>query len=309
MWGKVQKLLIELRYASDGTVYEYNREQVAIERLRMFEPIALSLSEDGYYLADSGGKDSGVIKRIAEKSGVKYEIVHNHTGLDHPETVYFVRREKARYEAMGIKYTVSMPGMSPWALMRKIGMPPTRLVRYCCAYLKERGGVGKCVITGVRWSESSARANNRGVMEVQKGKKGAGITLMNDNEESRKEFETCPIKGKRIVNPIIDWHDTDVWEYTRKENIPYNPLYDRGYKRVGCVGCPMADNAKELENNPKYKAVYIKTFQRIIDERKAKGLHDYGNKNGYEYYLWWTQQIKLPKTDDSQINMDIEEGD
>ena len=302
-------MLIELRYASDGAVYEYDREQVAIDRLRMFEPIALSLSEDGYCLADSGGKDSGVIKRIAEKSGVKYEIVHNHTGLDHPETVYFVRREKARYEAMGIKYTVSMPGMSPWALMRKKGMPPTRLARYCCAYLKERGGVGKCVITGVRWSESSARANNRGVMEVNTGKKGAGITLMNDNDKSRKEFETCPIKGNRIVNPIIDWQDTDVWEYTGKENIPYNPLYDRGYKRVGCVGCPMGDNAKALENNPKYKAMYIKTFQRIIDERKAKGSHAYGYQNGYECYLWWTQQIKLPVIDDPQINMDIEEGD
>lgn len=305
----MQKLLIELRYASDGTVYEYDREQVAIERLRMFEPIALSLSEDGYCLADSGGKDSGVIKQIAEKSGVKFEIVHNHTGLDHPETVYFVRREKARYEAMGIKYTVSMPGMSPWALMRKTGMPPTRLARYCCAYLKERNGVDKCVITGVRWSESSARANNRGVMEVNTGKKGAGITLMNDNDKSRKEFETCQIKGKRIVNPIIDWEDSDVWEYTRKENIPYNPLYDRGYRRVGCVGCPMGNNAKELENNPKYKAMYIKTFQRIIDERKAKGSHAYGYQNGYECYLWWTQQIKLPIIYDPQINMDIEEGD
>jgi 3'-phosphoadenosine 5'-phosphosulfate sulfotransferase (PAPS reductase)/FAD synthetase len=269
----------------------------------MFEPIALSLSEDGYYLSDSGGKDSGVIKRIAEKSGVKYEIVHNHTGLDHPETVYFVRREKARYEAMGIKYTVSMPGMSPWALMRKKGMPPTRLARYCCVYLKERGGVGKCVITGVRRAESTKR-RNRGIAEVLAAKRTDKLTLMNDNEESRKEFETCPIKGTRIVNPIIDWEDSDVWEYTRKENIPYNPLYDRGYKRVGCVGCPMVDNAQDLENNPKYKAMYIKTFQRIIDERKAKGLHNYGYKNGEEYYLWWIGRLKFSDNGGNQVHMD-----
>jgi len=130
--------LIELKYGDNG-VYEYDREAVAIKRLQMFEPIALSLSPDGYYLADSGGKDSGVIKRIAEKSGVKFEIVHNHTGLDHPETVYFVRREKLRYEAAGIKYTISMSELSPWALMRKNKMPPTRIARYCCRYLKERG--------------------------------------------------------------------------------------------------------------------------------------------------------------------------
>ena len=294
--------LIELKYGDDG-VYEYDRVAIAIERLRMFEPVALSLSADGYYLADSGGKDSGVIKKIAELSGVKYEIVHNHTGLDHPETVYFVRREKQRYEAMGIKYTISMPGISPWALMRKKGMPPTRLARYCCATLKERGGIGKCVITGVRWSESTNR-KGRGVVEVQTGKKGAGITLMNDNDESRKEFETCTIKGKRIVNPIIDWQDYDVWEYTHKENIPYNPLYDRGYKRVGCVGCPMGDNAKEFENNPKYEAMYIKTLQRIFDERKAKGLFNYGYKNGEEYYQWWIGKLKYTDAHGTQIQME-----
>ena len=293
--------LIELKFGDDG-VYEYDREAVAIKRLQMFEPIALSLSPDGYCLADSGGKDSGVIKRIAEKSGVKFEIVHNHTGLDHPETVYFVRREKLRYESMGIKYTISMPGMSPWALMREKKMPPLRKARYCCEYFKERGGEGRCVITGVRWSESNNRKINRGMEEVQTSKRYNGLTLLNDNEKSRKEFETCTAKGKRIVNPIIDWQDEDVWEFTRKYNLPYNPLYDQGYNRVGCVGCPMGHHsAEELEKMPKYKNIYIRTFQRLLDDRRSSGLRE-PFESGEEYYLWWTEQIKVQSDNDSQIH-------
>lgn len=273
--------LIELKYGDNG-VYEYDREAVAIKRLQMFEPIALSLSPDGYYLADSGGKDSGVIKKLAELSGVKFEIVHNHTGLDHPETVYFVRREKLRYEAIGIKYTISMSELSPWALMRKNKMAPTRIARYCCRYLKERGGENRCVVTGVRWSESVKRANHRGAEEVRTANIKNNLILLNDNEESRKEFETCTLKGKRIVNPIIDWQDEDVWDYTRKEQIPYNLLYDMGYKRVGCVGCPMGHhNVEELERMPKYKHIYIRTLQRIIDDRIAAGLPSM-HKNGEE---------------------------
>ena len=74
----------------------------------MFEPIALELDpENGYYLCDSGGKDSSVIKELAMMSGVKFAIHHNHTTLDHPETVYFVRRERARFQNVSSGYSIS----------------------------------------------------------------------------------------------------------------------------------------------------------------------------------------------------------
>ena len=103
-----------IEHKIDGIIYD--RVEVACERLKMFEPIALSYGDKGYYVADSGGKDSTVIKKIAELSGVKFEIAHNHTTADHPETVYFVRREQRRYRDMGVDYTISYPKKSMWQL-------------------------------------------------------------------------------------------------------------------------------------------------------------------------------------------------
>lgn len=299
-------MLQEQRIGIDG-VYTFDKVQVAIDRLRAFEALAIEYSPEGYYLCDSGGKDSSVIKELAIMAGVKHGIHHNHTTLDYPETVYFIRREKARYEAMGIPYTIHYPAMSFPRLMRKKKMPPTRLKRYCCKVLKEHGGRDRVCVTGVRWSESVSRSKQRGVAEVQNRKSG-GLTLLNDNDESRKEFETCQIKGKRVVNPIIDWTDDDVWEFIAMRNLTVNPLYAMGYKRVGCVGCPMSSKAGEaLDAMPKYKANWIRWFGHLIEDAKRDGRPVFMG-SAEDYYNFWISGKALPK-DDGQISFDDEEDD
>lgn len=293
-------MLKELKFGENG-VYEYDRVKVAIDRFRTFEPVALSTNPNGYYVADSGGKDSSVIKKLAEMSGVKFEIIHNHTGLDYPETVYFVRREKARYDAMGKKYTISMPEISFWKLMRKKGVPPTRLMRYCCEVLKEHGGDGGMTVTGVRWEESTQR-KSRGLAETRSKVKAERLILFNDNAEARKEMESCSVKGKKVLNPIIDWSESDVWEFIRKYKVPYNPLYDQGHKRIGCVGCPMGNQYEELEKAPKYKNMYLRAFARSIADREMKGKPQ-KFESAEQYYLWWTEQIKMPRNDDQQTRI------
>ena len=66
-------------------------EKEAIEILHTF-------GRDGCTIADSGGKDSSVLKAIAlktkEQYGLDFKVAHNHTTVDAPETVYFVRDEK-----------------------------------------------------------------------------------------------------------------------------------------------------------------------------------------------------------------------
>lgn len=60
-------------------------EKNAIEILRMIG------SNSGFTVADSGGKDSSVLTHIAMKAGCPFDVVHNHTTVDAPETVYFIR--------------------------------------------------------------------------------------------------------------------------------------------------------------------------------------------------------------------------
>lgn len=47
--------------------------------------------------------------------------------------------------------------------------------------------------------------------------------MVNDNEESRRQIESCYKRTKTMVNPIIDWEDSEVWEYIREEKIKYCP--------------------------------------------------------------------------------------
>ena len=120
-------------------------EQTAIERLRAASEMSFQHYKMPLIITDSGGKDSQVVKELALRSGIPFEIQHNHTTADAPETVRYIRQEAKRFEELGIPYTINLPvykgqRTSMWRLIPQKLMPPTRLVRYCCAVLKEGGG-------------------------------------------------------------------------------------------------------------------------------------------------------------------------
>lgn len=276
-------------------------EQTAIERLKTASDMSLRLFEQPLVITYSGGKDSDVMLHLAEASGIPFEALHSLTTADAPETVRHVYETFHRLEDKGVKCTVDKhvnPGgtrTTMWNLIPRKLMPPTRLVRYCCSELKEGGGKGRFIATGVRWAESVARKKNRGNLEVIASKRKNSLILANDNVESRRLFETCQLKGKRVVNPIIDWQEADVLEYAEAEGIPMNPLYCEGFKRVGCVGCPMAGEARHAEFNryPKIKAAYIRAFDHMLLERTRRG-RPHTWDTGVDVFHWWMEDGVLP---------------
>ena len=161
-----------MRKSNDMTLKE--KEQQAIERLRAFEP-----ADEPYYLCYSGGKDSDVIRILAELAGVKHEIHHNLTTVDAPETIQYIKTipnvqiDKARWKD-GTHKTM-------WNLIPKKHIPPTRLMRYCCSELKEQGGKGRLKVTGVRWAESKNRKDNQGGITIIDKPKTVQKTLTENN--------------------------------------------------------------------------------------------------------------------------------
>lgn len=285
--------LIERRL--DGTT---NKVAKALTRIRSFEPISMGIMDEPYYVAYSGGKDSDVLRILFELSGVKYDLIHHHTTVDAPETVRYVRSIP--------KIQIEYPELTMWQLIVKKRIPPTRTIRYCCSYLKERGGEKRLVATGVRWSESVKRKSLRSGVEVLTTNREKKLMLNADNDENRKMFENCSLKGKRVLNPIIDWTDDDVWEFLSYYGCESNPLYQCGYKRIGCIGCPMAGSAKqrwELECYPKYKENYIRAFQRILDMREKEGFSFESWKSGQDVYDWWLRDRKEPEMDENQLSL------
>ena len=271
------------------------KERRAIEVLKAFEP------EDGYYLCYSGGKDSDCIRILADLAGVKHEIHHNLTTADAPETVYYVKSIP--------NVIIDKPEISMWRLIEKKMTPPTRLVRYCCAELKERGGSGRLKITGVRKNESSSRAKLGGLVkiigkpvtmekkaaelgaEAEKTNRG-GLILNMDNAPSRRLVEHCYRTTSTMVNPIIEWSDTDVWDFLKAHGCKSNPLYECGLKRIGCIGCPMAGKNRyaEFERWPKYRAMYVAAFDRMLEARRRAGKKERPNTpwfDGESVMRWW----------------------
>lgn len=143
-------------------------EQTAIERLKAASDMSLRLFEKPLVITYSGGKDSDVLLHLARASDIPFEVLHSLTTADAPETVRHVYDTFYRLECKGIKCDVDKhvqpdgSRVTMWNLVPRKLMPPTRVVRYCCAELKEGGGKGRFIATGVRWAESTARRKNRG---------------------------------------------------------------------------------------------------------------------------------------------------
>lgn len=232
-----------------------NKVEQSIARLKQFEP------PEGYYLATSFGKDSICLMSLAKKAKVKYDSHFMVTTVDPPELLRF---GKSNYKEVGWHH----PEFNMWQLIIKKKTPPFRISRYCCEYLKETGGKGRKVLTGIRWEESNRR-------------------------NARQVVESCvKSPGKIYISPILDWTEEDVWEYIKQENLKYCELYDQGFKRIGCIGCPMG-NIKQRETQfdrwPKFKQLYLRAFEKMLIVRNESGLETTW-KTGQEVFDWWMSQ-------------------
>lgn len=275
-------------------------EQKSIERIKLASEMSLKYYSKPLICTYSGGKDSDVMLELFKRSGVPFEVQNSHTTVDAPPTVYHIRKVFRELELKGIRETVQKPmycgkPVTMWSLIPLKKIPPTRMVRYCCAILKESNCRNSYIATGVRWDESNARAERDAYETIAHSKKekiaiSDEIMLMNDNDEKRRMTEHCIKQGKMVVNPIIDWKHRDIWEYIRSEHIEYNPLYECGYSRVGCIGCPIAgkNRWREFRDFPTYKNAYIRAFEKMLDEiDTSKASRKW--KTGMDVFLWWME--------------------
>lgn len=233
-----------------------------LDRICEFEP------KEGYYLAFSGGKDSQTIYHLCKMAGVKFDAHFNLTTVDPPELVYFIRKNYPDVEEIH-------PEKSMWKLIVENGSPPTQIQRYCCRILKEDGGSGRHCMTGIRWEESTKRAKRR------------------MNEACMKD------STKWYFHPIIDWDVAEVWDFLNSTKIEHCQLYDEGFHRIGCIGCPMATSKRrerEFIRYPKYYEAYLRVFKKIIEKGKFRMA-----TTPEEMMHWWI--YNPPKGDPDQTIM------
>lgn len=198
---------------------------------------------------------------LAEAAGVEFEAVYSATTIDPPEVVRFIRKQYPN-----VKFNV--PKMSFWQLAENIRMLPNRHMRYCCSILKEQTSPGRVTLTGVRREESIKRAK-RQILDINKKPR-----QFDEFERSDKVDIQCFGNGKEriTVNPILDWTETDVWEYLNSVvKVPHCELYDIGRHRVGCLFCPMKSRKEIVDDMQRYPHQFNrlkKTVAKIAETSK-----------------------------------------
>lgn len=226
-----------------------DKVETAVGLLQAFEP------PEGYYGAYSGGKDSEVIKNLAKVARVKADWRYCVSPIDPPE----IRQHIKEYHP-DVRWDYYARGF--WKTVVEKGLP-TRRNRWCCELIKEAGGLGRTVIVGNRTAESRNR-------------RGQGC------------FGKHTKKDIFFVRPIINWSEGEVWEYIGVNRLPYCPLYDEGFKRLGCVMCPLATIANrrlEMQRFPKIARLWRLSCDRLVERRLAQGEDKFAS--GEELWQWW----------------------
>ena len=277
----IVNVTLEEAYARASAVLRRKMEY-SVNLLRKAERLALAYdSRGGYYLAFSGGKDSQALLHIAQLAGVRYEGFMSLTSVDPPEVIRFVKRQYP-------EVTLIKPKASIYQIAVQKNLLPTQRVRWCCNEYKENAGAGRVTLIGIRHQESTRRAKRNeveissrkfsGTLEgfeqyrqekLSRSTKGVNIT----NATSERTVGCISGKESLLISPIIHWTERDVWEFlNRVVMVPHCELYDQGWRRIGCIGCPMSSYRHKLMENRRWPHVRQHWIKAIIAIRNGGGI-------------------------------------
>lgn len=232
-------------------------EQEAISRIQRFYKIACSMGFE-MRVGFSGGKDSQITYDLCKKAGVPFRAFFNHS-FESSTTLRFIRDNypeviRRREYKFGFIDNISR---------NHGGLLPTVQMAYCCKEYKHNPKyIDECSIVGVRKAESSKRKMRTAFEVKNKTVLKNNKTLINDYFE-----EHCQSSGSNSIiqlKPVIDWSDSDVWDYIHFHNLPINPEYKTA-KRVGCIVCPKANftsNSIGLMKYPKLINSFISAREK-----------------------------------------------
>lgn len=268
----------------------------AINFIQRGEKLALSLNEQGYFVAFSGGKDSQTLLWLVQQANVKYKAYYSVTTNDPLQNVQFIR-----------KYYKEVIFLHPkdnfYTLVEKNGLP-IRQMRYCCRVLKENAGVGFATLVGVRREESVGRNKYDFVDVVSRRKEHKERVGGYDLDDMISVNHQC-IKGKDkvLLRPMLDFTEKDVWTIINEFHLPKNPCYEK-VGRVGCIFCPFSSR-QTIERYciefPKVKETLMKSISVFLKNKPSIGL----SKD--EYFDWWLSDMSLQEYKESkkQLEMDF----
>jgi phosphoadenosine phosphosulfate reductase len=191
------------------------------------EILAYAIQEHSPHLAISfsGAEDVALID-MAVKIGGDFRVFTLDTGRLHAETYQFIEKVRAHY---GISIEAFSP--RPEAL--------EKLVREKGLFSFYRDGHKECC--GIRKVEPLRRAlaSLNAWVTGQRRDQSPGTRALVPVIQADPTFQS---NGHQLVkfNPLANWTSQQVWSYIRENNVPFNPLHERGFVSIGCEPCTRA---------------------------------------------------------------------
>ncbi|MEM2907009.1 MAG: phosphoadenosine phosphosulfate reductase family protein [Candidatus Odinarchaeota archaeon] len=247
---------------------------------------AVSIYNKPAVVSFSGGKDSQcVLLLVKEALGDAFWVMFIDTGIEFAETVNHVKHIIDSLELKD-KFIYKRAHGDFWTELGKFG-PPARDFRYCCKILK-LSAVTETIeeyfkediinFTGQRRYESIPRSRE-------------------------KTIWINPYVPNQInVAPIREWTALHVWLYLYWKSSPLNPLYNKGYERIGCMFCP----ATKLSELNTMKRTHPEDYNKWINFLK-KWASEYGLSEKWATYGLWRWKTLGPKQRElaNILNIDI----
>lgn len=189
----------------------------------------------------SGGKDSTAmmlhLRDLKLPNPIRY--IHNDTGHEHPITVAYIQELR---DSLGIDIEVSKGPYTFEALAIKKGCFPSTRRRFCTEQLKVIPM--KHFLDGKRWvSANSEQPWDGEWIQIEESLDNAVLAVGVRKQEShaRSQLGEWDEDGKAydrpVWRPLIDWSAEQVFDIHRKHGVKWNPLYEMGFRRVGCWPC------------------------------------------------------------------------
>jgi len=160
-----------------------------------------------------------VLTDLIGRERLPIEIFVLDTGRLHGDTLDLAGRIEQRYGIELHMYRPQAQAVNEYAVRvgRDAFYESVELRRGCCAIRKveplQRALAGKRAwVSGMRRGQSASR-----------------------NDIAVEEFDR--VHGMMKFNPLADWSEAEVWDHIGRFEVPYNPLYDQGYRSIGCAPC------------------------------------------------------------------------
>jgi phosphoadenosine phosphosulfate reductase len=172
--------------------------------------------------ANSLGAESVVLTDLIWERVPEIDIFSIDTGRLYPETYDLIERIQHRYGRTLRLYYPEAADLEAWVGQNGInGFREGVEQRHgCCGIRKvapfRRAIAGKSAwVTGIRHAQSASRSLAAAV-------------------------EWDSVYGLHKISPLLDWSETEIWDYIRKKRLPYNSLHDTGFPSIGCAPCTRA---------------------------------------------------------------------